>query len=88
MSNHNNKQQKNPCKHCFSNPNNDCCVDVYIILNPEELHLFNKFKGFTSVEGGGIFYTDDGCPYFDLSTKDCGIHDHKPPPIIEIYRNF
>ncbi|MFX0184952.1 MAG: YkgJ family cysteine cluster protein [Candidatus Hodarchaeota archaeon] len=70
--------KSNPCHGCIENKGNDCCVDVFIILNETETHLFEKHKGFLNVgQLGGIFYTINGCPYLD-SEKYCIIHDKKP----------
>ena len=69
---------KNVCQGCIEENSNDCCVDVYIILNPDEIHLFKKYKtGFKELKDGGIFYTTKGCPYFN-NKKSCTIHKRKP----------
>ncbi|MFX1515722.1 MAG: YkgJ family cysteine cluster protein [Promethearchaeota archaeon] len=67
----------NDCLGCIGKDDNDCCVDVYVILNPEEISLFREYREeFIEVEGGGIFYTTKGCPYF--KENQCQIHSYKP----------
>ncbi|MFW9903238.1 MAG: YkgJ family cysteine cluster protein [Candidatus Thorarchaeota archaeon] len=67
----------NDCFECIGKNGNDCCIDVYIILNPEEIILFKNHKEeFIEVENGGIFYTKKGCPYF--TDNLCQIHLQKP----------
>ena len=67
---------KNVCHGCIGKNRKKCCVDVYIILNPDEIHLFKKYKeGFKELKEGGIFYTTKGCPYFN--NKSCTIHKKK-----------
>ncbi|UCG03459.1 MAG: YkgJ family cysteine cluster protein [Candidatus Heimdallarchaeota archaeon] len=67
----------NVCLDCIGKDGNDCCIDVYIILNPEEIHLFKKHKeGFIEVKDGGLFYTTKGCPYFE--ENHCQIQLKKP----------
>jgi Fe-S-cluster containining protein len=71
----------NPCENCIGEEGTgeDCCIDVFIILNSQEIHLFKEFSGYYSVENGrgAVFYTKEGCPYLDKSNQ-CGIHDIKP----------
>ena len=68
---------KNACLGCIGKNGNECCVDVYVILNPDEIHLFNGYKEeFIEVQNGGIFYTTKGCPYF--KENHCKIHPKKP----------
>ncbi len=71
----------NPCQECIgkSGQGKDCCIDVYIILNPEELHLFSDEEGFTTLDNqeGGVYYTEDGCPYLDKNNQ-CNIQKTKP----------
>jgi Fe-S-cluster containining protein len=71
----------NPCKHCIgkNGQGEDCCIDVYIILNREECGLFEEFSGYYWLEedNGAIFYTKEGCPYLDTK-KQCSIHSKKP----------
>lgn len=70
--------RSNPCSGCIGNKGNDCCHDVFIILNDTETHLFEDFKGFKNMgELGGLFYTTKGCPYLD-EQQNCVIHDKKP----------
>jgi Fe-S-cluster containining protein len=69
-------ESKNCCFGCIGKNGNDCCLDVFIILNPDEIHLFNKHNGFNEVVNGGIFYTTQGCPYFH--EESCQIHKIKP----------
>lgn len=70
---------KNACLGCIGKNSNDCCVDVYIILNPDEIHLFKEYREeFFPVNNGGIFYTTKGCPYFEKNTHYCRIHSQKP----------
>ncbi len=69
-------ENKNCCFGCIGKNGNDCCIDVFIILNPDEIHLFNKYHGFFEVDNGGIFYTTQGCPYFQK--ENCQIHEIKP----------
>jgi Fe-S-cluster containining protein len=71
----------NPCRDCIgkTRQGEDCCIDVYIILNPEEIHLFKNEKGFTKLDEdeGGVYYTEDGCPYLSRE-NECTIHKKKP----------
>ena len=71
----------NPCIRCIGITGNgeDCCIDVYLILNPDECHLFEKYSGFYSLkkEEGGIFYTNEGCPYLGKEYQ-CTVHEKKP----------
>lgn len=70
---------ENPCIGCIGVDGNECCIDVYVVLNANENYLFEgkeHFKEFN--KGGGIFFTDEGCPYFDKKEKNCVIHDKKP----------
>ncbi|PWI47183.1 hypothetical protein CEE45_12835 [Candidatus Heimdallarchaeota archaeon B3_Heim] len=71
----------NPCRFCIGErgAGEDCCIDVFIILNPDEMDLFEKFPGFcvTKEKDGAVFYTKEGCPYLDKEKK-CSIHDFKP----------
>ena len=71
----------NPCIQCIGEEGSgeDCCIDVFIILNSQELNLFNEFSGFQPAvdQEGAIFYTKKGCPYLDEDFQ-CGIHDIKP----------
>ncbi|MHA1976253.1 MAG: YkgJ family cysteine cluster protein [Candidatus Hodarchaeales archaeon] len=71
----------NPCENCIGEKGTgeDCCIDVFIILNPQEMSLFEKFSGFHPVNGkeGAIFYTKEGCPYLD-NEYQCAIHEIKP----------
>lgn len=69
-------QQKNNCLGCIEKVDNECCVDVYLILNPNEVNLFKNYPIFKKVKGGGIFYTTQGCPYFKKNS--CQIHNIKP----------
>lgn len=66
----------NPCIGCIGENDKECCLDVFIVLNPSEIHFFQNFDGFLAVEGGGIFYTENGCPY--LNQLQCTIHSEKP----------
>ncbi len=71
----------NVCRSCIGKNSNECCVDVFIILNTDEVYLFRKDKNgknrrFKEVIGGGIFHTTQGCPYF--KDKRCSIHQKKP----------
>lgn len=67
----------NDCLGCIGKNGNDCCIDVYIILNPDEIDLFkNHEEEFIEVKNGGIFYTTKGCPYF--LNNHCQIHSQKP----------
>jgi len=72
---------QNPCQECIgkTGQGEDCCIDVYIILNPEEVHLFRNEKGFTKLDDheGGVYYTENGCPYLD-DNNQCSIHETKP----------
>ena len=71
----------NPCKHCIgkNGQGEECCVDVFIILNKDECRLFEKFNGYywLKKDEGAIFYTKNGCPYLD-EAKQCIIHTKKP----------
>ena len=71
----------NPCRDCIgkTGQGEDCCIDVYIILNPEEVHLFRKEEGYIELEEdeGGVYYTKEGCPYLDKENS-CTIHNFKP----------
>lgn len=68
---------ENVCRDCIGRKDNDCCIDVYIILNSDEIHLFKNYsEGFKQVINGGIFYTTQGCPY--LKNNQCSIHQQKP----------
>ena len=70
----------NPCKECIGRDGQgeDCCIDVYIILNPEEIYLFKDKNGYVQYkEEGGVFYTEEGCPYLSVDNQ-CLIHDKKP----------
>ena len=71
----------NPCQDCIetTRQGEDCCIDVYIILNPEEVHLFHDKEGFTKLDDpeGGVYFTEKGCSYLDKNTK-CSIHKTKP----------
>ncbi|MHA1996343.1 MAG: YkgJ family cysteine cluster protein [Candidatus Hodarchaeales archaeon] len=73
--------ESNPCEHCIGEKGagEDCCIDVFIILNSQELSLFNEFYGFHPVvdQDGAIFYTKEGCPYLNEDYQ-CSIHDIKP----------
>ena len=66
----------NPCTSCIGKENDECCQDVFIILNPNEIHFFKEIEGFVPVNGGGIFSTKTGCPY--LKNYKCIIHSKKP----------
>ena len=72
---------QNPCRDCIgkTRQGEDCCIDVYIILNPEEVHLLNKEEGFTTINNneGGVYYTEDGCLYLS-NDNECTIHEKKP----------
>ncbi|UCE13565.1 MAG: YkgJ family cysteine cluster protein [Candidatus Heimdallarchaeota archaeon] len=68
--------ENNCCYGCIGTDGNECCIDVYLVLNPDELSLFKEFNGFIKVEGGGIYYTSRGCPYF--KDNNCLIHSKKP----------
>ncbi|MFX0125585.1 MAG: YkgJ family cysteine cluster protein [Candidatus Hodarchaeota archaeon] len=69
--------KNNLCRDCIGKNGNDCCIDVYIILNPEEIHLFKEYnEEFIEVKNGGIYYTTTGCPYFE--ENHCKIHTQKP----------
>ncbi len=69
-------ESQNCCNGCIGKDGNDCCVDVFLILNPNELHLFENHSGFKKIKNGGIYYTIKGCPYF--KNYNCQIHDNKP----------
>ena len=73
--------KNNPCYNCIGKKGDgeDCCIDVFIILNSDECHLFENFSGFLEIkeEKGGIFYTDEGCPYLK-EDYNCSIHENKP----------
>ena len=69
-------REKNSCYGCIGTDGNECCIDVYIVLNSDEISLFQEFRGFIKVEGGGIYYTSKGCPYF--KDNNCLIHSRKP----------
>ncbi|MHA1967059.1 MAG: hypothetical protein ACW964_04570 [Candidatus Hodarchaeales archaeon] len=70
------KKVMNCCHACIGVNGNDCCVDTYVILNPNEIYLFRDHPEFKKVTNGGIFNTTKGCPYF--STGNCEIHERKP----------
>ncbi len=77
----------NVCHGCIGENDNECCVDVYIILNPEETHLFKEYKDrYKEVKDGGIFYTDQGCPYFEDNC--CLIHQNNKPLYCIFYPIF
>ena len=65
------------CKDCIGKNGNECCKDVYIVLNPEELHLFKNHNGFRKHDLGGLFYSSKQCPYLNQDKK-CAIHESKP----------
>jgi Fe-S-cluster containining protein len=71
----------NPCVRCIgiTGSGEDCCIDVYLILNSDECHLFENYSGFyrPKKEKGGIFYTSEGCPYLGEENQ-CTIHEKKP----------
>ncbi|MHA2226714.1 MAG: YkgJ family cysteine cluster protein [Candidatus Hodarchaeales archaeon] len=68
----------NHCHGCLGKDGNDCCRDVFIILNHTETHLFVNFNDYKEFDGqGGIFYTTNGCPYLD-DREYCKIQDNKP----------
>ena len=71
----------NPCRECIgkTGQGEDCCINVYIILNPEEIHLFIDKAGFTKLTDheGGLYYTETGCPYLG-NDNQCTIHTLKP----------
>jgi Fe-S-cluster containining protein len=69
--------ETNPCQDCIGVNGNECCFDVFIILNPFEEKLFENFEGFKKVKHGAIFYTKNGCPYLNKNKK-CSIHNEKP----------
>ena len=69
-------ESQNCCHECIGKDGNDCCADVFVILNPDELNLFENHESFNKVKNGGIFYTTQGCPYF--KNNNCRIHDNKP----------
>ena len=73
--------ETNRCKSCIGKrgTGEDCCIDVFIILNPDEIELFENFYGFciTKENEGAVYYTKDGCPYLDKENK-CKIHNDKP----------
>jgi len=69
-------ESQNCCNGCIGKDGNDCCVDVFLILNPNELHLFENHSSFKKIKNGGIYYTIKGCPYF--KNYNCRIHDNKP----------
>jgi hypothetical protein len=72
---------KNPCVHCINQKGigEECCIDVFIILNPDELQLFKHFSGYypSKRNEGAVFYTKKGCPYLDHKNR-CSIHTIKP----------
>ncbi|MFX1283099.1 MAG: YkgJ family cysteine cluster protein [Promethearchaeota archaeon] len=69
--------KENLCRNCIGRDGNDCCIDVYIILNPDEVYLFKNYsERFKQVKDGGIYYTTQGCPYFH--NNQCVIHQTKP----------
>ncbi|MHA1946962.1 MAG: YkgJ family cysteine cluster protein [Candidatus Hodarchaeales archaeon] len=72
---------QNPCRDCIgkTRQGEDCCIDVYIILNPEEVYLFNGKEGFTKLKNneGGVYYTENGCSYLSKD-NECTIHTKKP----------
>jgi Fe-S-cluster containining protein len=69
-------QKVNHCLGCIGKTDNECCVDVYLLLNPNEVNLFENHPVFKKVEDGAIFYTTQGCPYFQRNS--CQIHHNKP----------
>lgn len=73
----------NRCQGCLGKDGNDCCCDVFIILNHTETYLFMKFNGYKEInDRGGIFYTTNGCPYLN-DREYCTIQENKP-----LYCNF
>ena len=69
----------NPCKDCIGDEGQgeDCCIDVYIILNPDEITFFEDKEGYMAYEDlGGVYYTEKGCAY--LKDRLCSIHEKKP----------
>ncbi|MFX0016659.1 MAG: YkgJ family cysteine cluster protein [Promethearchaeota archaeon] len=74
-------KKDNVCQKCIGTDGNECCIDVYIILNPNEVHLFKEvpngpYSRFKIIEKGGIYYTNQGCLYFKKNL--CIIHQQKP----------
>ncbi len=71
----------NHCENCIgkSGQGEKCCIDVFIILNIDECHLFENFSGYhwLKQENGAIFYTKEGCPYLN-ENNHCNIHAMKP----------
>ena len=71
----------NPCQNCIGKrgTGEECCIDVFIILNSDEFHFFEKYPGFYEIkeEKGGIFYTNEGCPYLEEEYQ-CSIQETKP----------
>jgi Fe-S-cluster containining protein len=71
----------NPCVHCIGQKGTgeECCIDVFIILNSQEMSLFEGYSGFLPIpeDDGAIFYTKEGCPYLDQRNQ-CSIHSIKP----------
>ena len=71
----------NPCQDCIgkTGQGEDCCIDVYIVLNPKEIHLFSKDEGYFDLgnNGGGVYYTGNGCLYLSKDNT-CTIHKKKP----------
>lgn len=70
-------KDSNPCNNCIDFTENECCKHVYIVLNPDELYLFEDYRGLYLTKGGGIFYHEIKCPYLN-SQLMCKIHDKKP----------
>jgi Fe-S-cluster containining protein len=72
---------ENPCKFCIGTQSQgeDCCIDVFIVLNTDECALFEKYNGYywLKKDNGAIFYTKEGCPYLD-NANQCTIHLKKP----------
>jgi len=79
-------ETQNCCHGCIGKDGNDCCVDVFLILNPDEIHIFENHEGFNKVKNGGIFYTIQGCPYF--KSNNCRIHDTNKPMYCKFYPIF
>ncbi|MHA1972290.1 MAG: YkgJ family cysteine cluster protein [Candidatus Hodarchaeales archaeon] len=67
----------NICFECIRDSKNECCRNVYIVLNSDELDLFKNEKGFRECKGGGIYYSETKCLYLDDELL-CSIHDNKP----------
>jgi len=72
------QQEKiNHCSSCIRHNENECCRNVYIVLNTNEVELFKNEEGFRQYKDGGIYYSDTKYLYLNDDLV-CTIHDDKP----------